>query len=444
MSATYAAAMSLASARAAGSLMNPNPGSQAARTRKLERIIEISRILTSTLELDPLLQLIIETASELTESEAASIMLLDPTSGELRFEAAPWFQRDQLKTVAVPLDKSIAGWIFCNAAPLVIADAKNDPRVYRQVDQSIEFETRSILGVPLMLKDKPIGVIEAVNKLGRGRYTQEDTEVLSTLAAQAAVALENARLLTALQKAYDELSQLDKLKSNFIAIASHELRTPLGLILGHATFLRDGAAPDSAEQLDVVVRSALRLKSIIEDLANLGHIEQGEASLSRSNFGVDEVIREAVDEALPLAEAKQLSLRMQTPPQRVSLHADRDKIRTALTNLLNNAIKFTPAGGRVLISAQAMNTQVKVSVIDTGIGIPAEHLEKIFDRFYQVESHLTRRHGGMGLGLSIARVMIELHGGRIWAESVEGKGSSFSFLLPLAGPKKTAPFTQPA
>lgn len=423
--------------------MKLDSGNQAARTRKLERIIEISRILTSTLELDPLLQIIIETASQLTDSEAASIMLLDPASGELRFEAAPWFQRDQLKTVAVPLDQSIAGWIFRNAAPLVIADAKDDPRVYRQVDQSIEFETRSILGVPLMLKDKPIGVIEAVNKLGQGRYTQEDAEVLSTLAAQAAVAIENARLLAALQKAYDELSHLDRLKSNFIAIASHELRTPLGLILGHATFLRDEAGPDSVEQLDVVVRSALRLKSIIEDLANLGHIEQGQATLSRSRFGVDEVVGEAVDEAVPLAEAKQLGLRVQMPRERITLEADRDKIRTVLTNLLGNAIKFTPAGGRVLISAQAMNAQVKVSVTDTGIGIPAEHLEKIFDRFYQVESHLTRRHGGMGLGLAIARVMVELHGGRIWAESVEGKGSSFSFLLPLAGPRATAPFTQP-
>ena len=401
-----------------------------ARTRRLERIIVISRILSSTRELEPLLQIIIETASELTQSEASSILLLDPTTGELRFEAAPWVQRDMLKTVSVPLDRSIAGWVFRNAKPLVISDAADDPRVYRQVDQAVDFKTRSILGVPLLIKERAIGVIEAVNKLGESHYTAEDVELLTTLAAQAAIAIENTRLLAALQTAYDELAKLDKMKSDFIAIASHELRTPLGLILGHATYLRETSGPEVQDQIDVVVRSALRLKSVMEDLSNLGHIEAGQVRIRPTQFQLDEVVREVIRDSLGLAQAKQLDVRAQFRPESMLINADRDKLRVILSNLLTNAVKFTPEGGHVLLTAQTMPGYVKVSVIDDGIGIPADQLERIFDRFFQVEGHLTRRHGGMGLGLSIAKVMVEMHRGQIWAESKIGGGSNFSFLIP--------------
>lgn len=406
------------------------PASQDDRIRRLERIIEISRILSSTLELEPLLEKIIDTAAELTYSEASSLLLLDQATGELRFEAAPSFQRDQLKSLAVPLDRSIAGTIFRSAKPIVIQDARADQRIYRAVDQVIEFDTRSLIGVPLMFKEHAIGVLEAVNKLDAEQYTQDDVDTLTTLAAQAVIAIENARLLTALQKAYDDMAQLDKMKSSFISVASHELRTPLGLILGHASYLRETAGQEAADQLDVVVKSALRLKSIIEDLANLSHIEHSEAKLRRTQFGLDEVVLDVVEEAHDLAQAKQLDMRMQLPGERVMLNADRAKVRTVLTNLVDNAMKFTPSGGRILITAQILPQQVRVSVIDNGIGVPADQTQRIFERFYQVESHMIRRHGGMGLGLSIAEAFVELHGGKIWCESVEGKGSNFSFALP--------------
>jgi signal transduction histidine kinase len=409
-----------------------DPASLSARVRRLERIIEISRTLSSTLHLEPLLQKIVETAVELTDSEASSMLLFDEASGELRFEAVPVVQRDKLKAVTVPLDRSIAGSIFRSGEPIVIQDARSDARIYRAVDEQIDFATRSLLGVPLRSKEQVIGVLEAVNKKGDEPYTDDDLETLAALAAQAGIAIENARLLAALQLAYDDLSQLDKMKSNFISIASHELRTPLGLILGHTSFLRETAEADAMDQLDVVIRSALRLKGIVEDLANLSHVDHRQARLQPSRFGVDEVVLEMVEENRGLAQNKTLELRAKLPGERVTVYADRSHVRTVLRSLIDNAIKFSPAGGRIVVGAEPLQDHVCLSVSDTGIGIAPEQIERIFERFYQVEAHMTRRHAGLGLGLSIAKALIELHGGRIWCESVEGKGSRFSFTLPLA------------
>ena len=410
--------------------MQPEPAGPSDRMQRLERIIEINQSLSSTLDLDPLLEKIVETALNVTDSEASSILLYDTASGELRFEAVPAIQRDDLKAVAVPLDRSIAGAVFNTGQPIVIQEARTDSRIYRDVEKKIDFDTRSLVAVPLMFKDRVIGVLEAVNKRGGQAYSSDDVDTLATLAAQAGVAIENARLLAALQRAYDDLAQLDRQKSEFISIASHELRTPLGLILGHASYLRETAGPEAAEQLDVVVRSALRLKSIIEDLANLSHIDRSQASPEPEEFGVDEAVLAAVEEAQPLAQAKQLDLRSRLPGERIMIAANRANLRTVLTNLLDNAVKFTPNGGRVVVVAEALPDQVQVSISDSGPGIPSDQCERIFERFYQVEGHMTRRHGGMGLGLSIARALTELQGGRIWCESNEGQGSRFCFTVP--------------
>jgi K+-sensing histidine kinase KdpD len=154
----------------------------------------------------------------------------------------------------------------------------SDHRIYREVDRLIRFQTRSILAVPLMIKQEPIGVLEAVNKLGDSNYTGADQASLETLAAQAAIAIENARLMLKLQDANQELVRLDRMKSDFIAIASHELRTPLGLILGHATFLTELVEEQHQDQIEVIIRSAERLKAIVEDLARITHQEEGEHS----------------------------------------------------------------------------------------------------------------------------------------------------------------------
>lgn len=409
------------------------------KPQHLERLLEVSRTLSSTLDLPQLLQSIVDIAGDLTQSEAASILLYHSSSGELRFETASGDQRGQLGKISVPLDSSIAGWVFTHTKPLVVQDATTDPRVYRRVDNTLNFRTRSILGVPLMVKQEAIGVIEAVNKQPGSHYTEDDLAILESLAAQASIAIENARLLTRLQEANAELMRLDRMKSDFIAIASHELRTPLGLILGHATFLKELIPKQYDEQMEVIVRSAMRLKTIIEDMSSISHKDEGQSRVRRAPFSMSKLVEDAVSRFREAAAEKQIELGHDLPTDNpLIVHGDRDKIDVALTNLVRNAVAFTDRGGQVGVKAEAEGGFVRVYVVDTGIGIPNGEVERVFERFYQVESHLTRKHGGMGLGLSIARAMVEMHNGQIWCESKEGLGSLFCFVLPADEKQATA------
>jgi signal transduction histidine kinase len=408
--------------------------SQAFQTtiQRLERLLEISRSITSTLDSSLLLQMIIDVACELTQSEAASILLHDSATGELRFHAIPDDQRSTLSQISVPIDSSLAGWVFTHSRPMVIQDAANDPRIYREVDRVLDFQTKSILGVPLIIVDEPIGVLEVVNKKRQANYTEDDLTILETLASQAAIAIVNARLMTDLKEANAELRMLDRMKSDFIAIASHELRTPLGLILGHATFLQEQTQSKYEEQLEVIIRSSMRLKSIIEDLSTIAHREEGQSRVRRAPFSMSQLVEDVTLRLQEMAKKKNIELTYAVPlGNPLMVDADREKIDVALSNIVQNAITFTDPDGQVGIKGEGATGFVKIFVADTGIGIPEDEVERVFDRFYQVESHLTRKHGGMGLGLAIAKSMVEMHNGQIWCESKVGTGSLFCFMLPI-------------
>jgi len=394
-------------------------------------MMQVNQKLNSTLDLMQLLHLIIQTAVELLETEAASIMLVDERTGGLHFAAASGeHDYEALRQIEVPLEGSIAGTICKTGKPLIIEKVAEDPRHYRGVDQAIDFETHAILGVPLHVRNRTIGVLEALNKLDGGTFDQEDVEVLSTLAAQAAIAIENARLIARLREANQRLSQLDALKTNFISIASHELRTPLMLVQGYATFLREEASEAMSQDVEMVLRGAKQLEDIIDTMTNLSYLETGALQLERERFSLPALIVELGAEWRPLAITKHQTLEVTLPSRPIDVEADREKITQVLNNLLSNAIQFTPESGTIRVSVQFHTGAVAVSVTDTGIGIPAEELERIFEAFHQVEPHLTRHHSGLGLGLPIAKRIVELHGGRIWAKSVVGRGSCFTFTLP--------------
>lgn len=414
------------------------------RIHRLERLLETNRVLSSTLDLEPLLQTVVDVASELTDSEVASLLLYDPEIQQLRFAASPWFQKASLQSVIVPIDRSIAGQVFREKRPIVVQEGSKEQRLYREVGEQVGLATRSMLAVPLVFRERPIGVLEALNKRGGVHYTGEDVSVLETLSAQAAVAIENARLLQQVQNQYERLASLDQMKGDFIAIASHELRTPLGLILGHAAFLQDGATPDVAEHLSVIIRGAERLKDILDELSRLTHSDQGAARLNLQVFPVKELLDELAAKFAASAKEKYISLDTECKPGGLVVEADRQKMQVALGNLVDNAVGFTDTGGHVLLAAceeepdaADRSGYVSFEVVDDGIGIPAAKLGKIFERFYQVENHMTRRRGGLGLGLSVCKSMTELHHGRIEVESVEGKGSRFCIRLPARQPKNS-------
>ena len=409
------------------------------QTKLLARLLEITRNLSATVDLETYLQSILSAAAELTESETAFLMEYDEATQEFFFRYVSWFHRDSLKDVRIPLEGSAAGWTFLNIKSLVINNARNDPRHTSRIDELIGFVTRSILVAPLVLHGRPMGAFEVLNKAGDAPYTDEDTFILETLASLAMTALHNEALESNVTSSQDEARDLDRIKNEFIGITSHELRTPLGLILGHSTFLRELVGDDYKEQVDVIIRSATRLKEIIENLSSVDNFQTGGASLRSRKVSVKRIIEDVSASFHDMAVEKGVTLKAETDRnQDLLVDADGNKIAIVLSNLVKNALAFTNTGGHVTIRSGLDSGYVKVAVQDDGVGIPAKELSQIFERFYQVESHLTRRHGGMGLGLSVAKAMVEIHGGRIWAESTEGMGSTFTFLLPLEA-KNNAP-----
>jgi signal transduction histidine kinase len=404
----------------------------------LSRLAETSAVLNSTMRLKPLLGSIMDTAAEILDAEAASVLLWDYKKQELVFAATTTSDSygQTLIGKQVPLDDSIAGLVMRENRIVAVDDVRGTVGHYSKIDEQISFQTRSVLGVPMRSRSRIIGVLEGVNKR-RGTWTEDDGYYLSVLAAQAAVAIEGAQLVTQLQLANEELSQLDKLKSDFIAIASHELRTPLGVILGYASFLQDTDDPEVREHASKMISGAMQLRRIIEDLTNLRYLERSQLELNLEDVPLVEMLRDLVSELRSLAEAKRHQLTLTPPPSSLRVRVDRSRMSMAINNVLNNAIRFTPDGGRISVRVEQKPREVWIMVSDTGIGLAKDQLERIFERFYQIEDHMTRINGGLGIGLSIARALVEAHGGRLWATSPGlNQGSTFIIAVPTASVRR--------
>jgi signal transduction histidine kinase len=410
----------------------------ALKNQEIDRLLAVCRNLSKSTELEPYLQSIVETACALTCSEASSISLYEAETGLLKFVAAPTHQQEALKLIRVPLEASVAGQCFTQALPVIVQDAQNDPGHFNGVDRDLKFTTRSILAIPMIFRSETIGVLEALNKEGNANYTEDDVKILETLAALATTAISYTQMQESATRAANEMAELDQMKDNFIAIASHELRTPLGIVMGHVMDLRD-TTQNSAERrrADIILSNTTRMKKIIEDLTEIDEFSRGKSHFKGQFVAIDELIQEVMDTFSAEAQAKNIRLSCKVPDADMTIVGDWEKITIALSSLVKNALTFTNEKGTVMILADHLPGYIKISVIDNGIGIPARDLPRVFERFYQVASHMTRRHGGMGLGLAVAKLMVEMHGGQIWADSFEGKGSNFSILLPTGKTRDT-------
>lgn len=410
-----------------------------------ERLAFLSRGLSRCADAERYLYETLHVACELTGSETGSILLPEPETGLLRFFMAPWMKPETLASLRFPIEGSFSGQCLTYKKPLLYHQDSGEELI-RPIDDVHDLQPNSLLAVPILYQQEPLGILETFNRKDQSHYTGEDVVILEILASLAATFLQAHTATARLQHAYRELQGLDRMKSNFIAIASHELRTPLGVVLGHASVLRDllqSGDPALYQQSQSVVDGALRLKDIIEDLSNANRFTAGPQRLERHKFTINPVILEVVEAFRAQAQQRHVALLLDLPDRSGIIEGEPEKIRVALSNLLKNALMFTNAGGHVLVSVENLPGYVQVSIVDDGVGIPAKDLERVFDRFYQVEEHMTRRHGGLGLGLSVAKTLIELHGGQIWVESVVGRGSNFSFLLPGKGgtePKSVAAF----
>ncbi len=390
------------------------------RAARLERIIEITRSLNSTLSLPPLLEQIIDAGRELTNSAASSIMLLDRKTGELHFEAATGARSQEIRSIVVPMEGSVAGWVVQHNEPLIVLDARRDPRFYSQVDEENDFRTHSLIAVPMAVKGKVIGVLEAVNKLGGESFSEDDVETLSVLADQAAVAIHNALLFE---------------QSDLVAEIVHEMRTPLTSIAGYAQMLqREDIKPEQrAIFAQTIQQEALRLGRLANDFLELARLESGRAFLAQEEVALGPIVQEALDLLRPQAEEKGVTLCAQVPPSLPLVLGDASRFKQALINLIANAVKYTRSGDRVTVTVQPGEGEVTVGVVDTGPGISAEAQKRLFQKFYRVPSSEQGTEGS-GLGLAITRRIVEAAGGRIWVESEPGHGAAFYFTLPSCLP----------
>jgi len=397
------------------------------KTERLDgyrRLIDIARDLASTLDLDILLSRIVHAAAEISGAEAASILLYDDTSRQLYFQVSTNLDESTRRGIVVPLEGSIAGWIITNRKPVRISNVHEDPRFFGDVEETTGFSTQSILGIPLVTKNKIVGVLEALNK-HKGKFTDADESMLLVLGAQAAVAIENARLF-----------QQSDLISEFV----HELRTPLSS-LSTATYLL--LRPEmSHEQRDQIINNihneTMRLNALASSFLDLARLESGRVQFRKNPFSIADLMYETKDVMASKAAEDNIQIRVESPEGLPLLEADRDKIKQVILNLLSNAIKYNRPNGTVMLRAEAAENEMTLFIQDTGVGIPDESLPHLFEKFYRVREHETRA-SGTGLGLSICKQIVHGHGGRIEVKSKIGVGTVFSIFLPRNSRTQPAP-----
>ena len=402
------------------------------RHKLLLRLVEQSVILNSTLELEDLLQIITATATELLECEAASILLYDEKNPRLFFAAATGSDPSKLAEIPVPIGGSLAGTIFRTNQPMIMNDVDQDPRHYSIVADHVKFKVKSLLGVPMPIKDRTMGVLEAINK-NDGMFTESDTLVLSVIASHAAIAINNARLHRSTQQALARVKETNQVKNRFLALASREMRAPLDIIIEYATFLQRGTEDELTSHVDRVSSAATKVRSLLDQMNNLTLLQNDEMDLNQVETPIQDVLNDALDEIKYFAAKRDLQLVYAFQDNPIYVNVDPEKTKLAFVNLLNNAIRFSPEESELVIGAVQQGDQVMAWVQDHGIGIPAGHLEKIFEEFYQIESGDHSHYSGLGIGLTIARGLIEAQGGKIRAESEgEKQGATFKILLPAS------------
>ena len=409
----------------------------AKRAAELQTVAEVSATTARTLEPDRLLQAVVDITKERFDVYHAHIYLADESWNTLLLAAgAGEIGREMVATghsIRMDAEKSLVARAARERQAVIVNDVRDDPAF---LPNPLLPETRSEMAVPMIVGDKVLGVFDVQSNI-TNHFTEEDAYIYTTLASQVAVALQNARLYTEQAATVTQLRELDRLKTSFLANMSHELRTPLNSILGFSDVIIEGLDGPVTEQMDndlrLIGKNGQHLLHLINDVLDMAKIDAGRMNLQPEKFKLNGLFEEAINITSSLADAKSLSVVIkEDSDQEVEVFADRTRIQQVMINLINNAIKFTEQGG-ISLSARQAEDHVLIEVHDAGIGIPSEQLQTIFQEFTQVDSSPTRKTGGTGLGLPISRRLVELHGGRLWAEStgVSGEGSTFYVELPL-------------
>ena len=348
------------------------------------------------------------------------------------------------------IGEHITGWVLSKKTPLIIKDLSKDER-FKTTEEERKI-IKSLICSPIWFEGKIIGILQMINKkIGTGRessFTEDDLSLLSIISAHAGQLIENSKLQQLNFKRIKEterarletikLQELDRLKANFFTNLSHEFRTPLTLILGPAEKISSQTSSNVIKDSEVIKRNSQRLLQLVNQLLDLSRLEAGKMKLEVSEQNIIQLLKGSFLSFASLAERKKITFKFNTSVENLNIYIDEDKVEKVIDNLLSNAFKFTPAGGRVELKVSKNVEYVNISIEDTGIGIPKEKISKIFDRFYQVDGTHKREYEGTGIGLALSKELIELHKGKIVVGSVEGKGTTITISMPLGKKYYTA------
>lgn len=390
----------------------------------MRTIHNIGREACSVADMENCLHMLVNRIAHLMSVEIISLMLMDEKKEELVIKLAIGLNEEIVRGAKVKIGESVAGWIAKSGEPLLIEDITKDGRFKIR---NGKYYTNSLLSVPLKIRNRVIGVINVNNKTSRETFKEEDLEILMTVAEIASIAVENSRLR-------EDVTALDKIKTEFVSNVSHELRTPLASIRESVNLILDELAgkinEDQKRFLELAKHNIDRLGRLIDDLLELAKLDAKRVIIKRELFDAAAIVNLAADSLLPLASEKGISFVRTVPDAKIQMWGDSDKITQAITNLVDNAIKYNKPRGRVTLKLEDLEETVHIVISDTGDGIPPDDVEKIFDRFYRVETALKSRVKGSGIGLAIVKEIVDAHGGKISVKSHIGKGSDFIIALP--------------
>lgn len=421
----------------------------------LTLLSETKAILSATLDLDQLLQVITDSATRLSGAQFGAFFynVTDQNGDAYLLYTLSGAPREAFENFGHPRATPLFGPTFNGEKPIRIANVLEDPR-YGQMAPHFgmpkgHLPVRSYLAVPVTSHDGQVigGLFFGHSEVGV--FSERTERIVAGIASQAALAIDNARLYNEVKRAAQERTELleaeraarneaermNLMKDEFLATLSHELRTPLNAILGWAQLLGMGETSDDElrEGLEVIERNARTQTQLIEDLLDMSRIISGKIRLDVQSTDLASVVEAAIGSIRPTADAKGIRLRTILDPMAGPVAGDPTRLQQVVWNLLSNAIKFTPKGGKVDVMLERVNSHLEITVHDSGVGIKAEFLPLVFERFRQADASTTRSYGGLGLGLSIVKSLVELHGGLVRAKSPgEGQGATFIVNLPLA------------
>jgi signal transduction histidine kinase len=410
-------------------------GALAASVEELKALAETGQAVSGTLDLTQVLDLVSSRAMVLGQADACGLFRYDRTNRAFVLWRASGLDEafsERIRHIRILEVETVMGSAIRQHGPVAVSDITELPN-WPLRDAAVGAGIRSVLVVPLVRAERVFGTLVLMRR-EQAEFPRRTVDLMQTFANQSVLAIQNARLFREIEDKSHQLEIASQHKSQFLANMSHELRTPLNAVLGYAEMLLDGVygevAGEAHEILAYIQANGHHLLALINDVLDLSKIEAGQLTLALDDYAIQSVVEAVVSAAQPLARAKGLELQVSVVEDLPLGRGDERRLTQVLLNLVGNAIKFTDAGS-VTITATAVGDLLELAVADTGPGIAPADQERIFDPFQQVDNSSTREKGGTGLGLTISRRIVQMHGGTISVESAPGQGSTFRIRIPL-------------